>query len=64
MPDGAQGIMSRIKGRRTKAVKRRNPVARALRERAFRVRAVASRKKYSRKAKHRPVRDLEPPQEG
>ena len=46
--------MSRsIKDRRHKAVKRRNPVARALRAAAFRARQEANRRRYSRKAKHR-----------
>lgn len=42
-----------MKGRRRKRVKRRNPVARALRDPLFRARRERSRRKYSRKAKHR-----------
>jgi hypothetical protein len=46
--------MSRsIKDRRHQAVKRRNPIARALRTAAFRARQEANRRRYSRKAKHR-----------
>jgi hypothetical protein len=56
--------MRRIKDRRTRVVKRRNPVARVLRERAFQVRAVASRKKYTRKAKHRHRREPDPANDG
>ena len=56
--------MSRIKDRRTKGVKRRNPVARMLRERAFQVRTVANRKKYTRKQKHRHRREPDPARDG
>jgi stalled ribosome alternative rescue factor ArfA len=50
----------RIKARRDKGVKRRNPIARALREAAYRARQEANRRRYTRKAKHpRPV-DGEP----
>ena len=49
--------MARIQDRRTGSVKRRNPVARALRQQALRGRTVASRKKYTRKLKHRRRRD-------
>ena len=53
--------MSRaIKDRRHKAVKRRNPVARALRVAAFRARQEAHRRRYSRKLKHQPQPDAEP----
>ena len=47
------------KGRkgRTRKVKR-NPVARALRDAAFRARAVANRRKYTRRRKH-PARPVE-----
>jgi hypothetical protein len=41
------------KDRHAKAVKRRNPVARALRDAAYRARKEASRRRYSRKAKHK-----------
>ncbi len=44
----------RIKNRREQAVKRRNPIARALRETAFRVRKEQNRRRYSRKTKHKP----------
>jgi hypothetical protein len=46
-----------MKSRRGKRVKplwrRRNPVARTLREPAFRARREANRRRYSRKLKHR-----------
>ena len=42
-----------MKNWRNRRVKRRNPLARLLREPAFRARREASRKKYSRKLKHR-----------
>jgi stalled ribosome alternative rescue factor ArfA len=42
-----------MKDRRRKSVKRRNPIARLLRDPLFRARRTADRKKYSRKAKHR-----------
>lgn len=37
------------------ARRRRNPVARALREAAYRARKEANRRRYSRKAKHKPT---------
>jgi hypothetical protein len=40
-----------MKDRRKRSVKRRNPIARALRDPLFRVRQKANRRKYSRKAK-------------
>ena len=47
----------RMKTRRGKGVKlrphRRNPVARTLRDPAFRARREANRRRYSRKLKHR-----------
>jgi hypothetical protein len=44
----------RIKKRRESAARRRNPIARALREAAFRARKEQNRRRYSRKAKHKP----------
>jgi hypothetical protein len=48
-----------MRTRRGKRVKlrpqRRNPVARVLRESAFRARREANRRRYSRKQKHRPT---------
>ena len=53
--------MSRsIKDRRQKGVKRRNPIARALRAAAFRARQEANRRRYSRKLKHKPKPDADP----
>jgi hypothetical protein len=49
-----------LKDRGHKAVKRRNPVARALRDAAYRARKEANRRRYSRKAKHRPIPTAEP----
>ena len=49
-----------IKDRRSKAVKRRNPIARALREAAFRARKESNRRRYSRKAKHKTATDPAP----
>jgi len=47
--------------RRTKdAGRRRNPVARALRDAAYRARKEANRRRYSRKAKHKPAPEAEP----
>jgi hypothetical protein len=46
--------------RRAKALKRRNPVARVLRDQAFQARKEANRRRYSRKAKHRRPADPEP----
>ena len=48
------------KGRREKPVKRRNPVARALRDAAYRARKEANRRRYSRKAKHQRTPEAEP----
>jgi hypothetical protein len=45
--------MRRVRGQRTRKVAKRNPIARALRDAAFRARAVANRRKYTRKRKHR-----------
>jgi hypothetical protein len=45
--------MRKVRGQRTRKVARRNPIARALRAAAFRARAVANRRKYTRKRKHR-----------
>ena len=42
------------KPRRSKAVKRRNPVARTLRDAAYRARKEANRRAYSRKGKREP----------
>ena len=49
-----------IKERRPKAVKRRNPIARALRAAAFRARQEANRRRYSRKLKHKPKPEADP----
>jgi hypothetical protein len=49
-----------IKDRRSRAVKRRNPIARALREAAFRARKESNRRRYSRKAKHKTATDPAP----
>jgi hypothetical protein len=49
--------MRKIRGQRSRKVARRNPVARALRDAAFRARAVANRRKYTRKRKHRDLPD-------
>jgi stalled ribosome alternative rescue factor ArfA len=43
----------RIKNRRDRSVKRRNPIARVLRDAAFRARKEQNRRRYSRKAKHK-----------
>jgi hypothetical protein len=45
--------MRKVRGQRTRKVARRNPIARALRDAAFRARATANRRKYTRKRKHR-----------
>jgi hypothetical protein len=45
--------MRKIRGRRTRKIAKRNPIARALRDAVFRARAVANRRKYSRRRKHR-----------
>lgn len=50
----------RIKTRRSKAVKRPNPVARALRAAAFRARKERNRRAYTRKTKHRARPDAGP----
>ena len=42
------------------ARRRRNPVARALRDAAYRARKEANRRRYSRKAKHKPTPAKEP----
>ena len=44
--------MRKVRGQRTRKVVKRNPIARALRDAAFRARAVANRRKYTRKRKH------------
>jgi stalled ribosome alternative rescue factor ArfA len=49
----------RIKNRRDQTVKRRNPIARALRAAAFRARQERNRRRYSRKAKHRPTAETD-----
>ena len=49
-----------IKDRRSEAVKRRNPIARALREAALRARKESNRRRYSRKAKHKAPTDPAP----
>jgi len=45
--------MRKVRGQRARKVAKRNPIARALRDAAFRARAVANRRKYTRKRKHR-----------
>ena len=58
MSSGAR--MSRsTKDRRRTNVKRRNPVARTLRDAAYRARKEANRRRYSRKAKHKPTPETE-----
>jgi len=54
------GMSRAIKERRPKAVKRRNPIARALRAAAFRARQEANRRRYSRKLKHRSKPEADP----
>jgi hypothetical protein len=49
----------RIKNRREQAARRRNPIARALREAGFRIRKEQNRRRYSRKAKHRPATETD-----
>ena len=49
-----------VKDRRKQAVKRRNPIARVLRDAAYRARKEANRRRYSRKAKHKPAAEPEP----
>jgi hypothetical protein len=44
--------MRKARGQRTRKVAKRNPIARALRDAAFRARALANRRKYTRKRKH------------
>lgn len=45
--------MRKVRGQRTRKIAKRNPIARALRDAAFRARAVAHRRQYTRKRKHR-----------
>jgi hypothetical protein len=45
--------MGKLRGRRTRPVTKRNPIARSLRDAVFRARAMANRRKYTRKRKHR-----------
>jgi hypothetical protein len=47
------GIMKDRRGKLVKPPRRRNPVARALREALYRARREANRRRYSRKPKHR-----------
>jgi hypothetical protein len=49
----------RIKNRREQATRRRNPIARALREAAFRARKEQNRRRYSRKLKHKPEAEID-----
>jgi hypothetical protein len=51
--------MRRNRGQRARKIAKRNPIARALRDAAFRARAIANRRKYTRKRKHpdRPVEE-------
>jgi len=44
--------MRKVRGQRTRKVARRNPIARALRDAAFRARAAGNRRNYTRKRKH------------
>ena len=44
--------MRKLRMRRTHRLVKRNPIARALRDPAFRARAAANRRKYTRKRKH------------
>jgi hypothetical protein len=50
--------MRRNRGQRTRKIAKRNPIARALRDAAFRARAMANRRRYTRKRKH-PARPVE-----
>jgi len=45
--------MRKVRGRYTRTITKRNPIARALRAAVFRARALANRRKYTRKRKHR-----------
>jgi hypothetical protein len=47
------GIMKDRRGKTVKPPRRRNPVARALRDALYRARREANRRRYSRKPKHR-----------
>jgi hypothetical protein len=50
--------MSTRRGKRVKSgLRRRNPVARTLRDPTFRARREANRRRYSRKLKHREARE-------
>ena len=51
----------RIRNRRDQALKRRNPIARTLRQAAFRARQEQNRRRYARKPKHKA--DLDPDRE-
>jgi stalled ribosome alternative rescue factor ArfA len=53
-----------MKDRRKKGVKRRNPIARLLRDPLFRARQKANRRKYSRKAKHQKREAQQQPSDG
>ena len=44
--------MGKLRGRRRRPVAKRNPIARILRDAVFRARALANRRKYTRKRKH------------
>jgi len=46
-------IMKNRRGKRVKPPRRRNPVARTLRDALYRARREANRRRYSRKPKHR-----------
>jgi hypothetical protein len=50
--------MRRNRGQRARKIAKRNPIARALRDAAFRARAMANRRRYTRKRKH-PARPVE-----
>jgi hypothetical protein len=45
--------MRKLRGRGTRTVTKRNPIARILRDALFRARAMANHRKYTRKRKHR-----------
>jgi hypothetical protein len=50
--------MNTRRGKRVKSrLRRRNPVARTLRDPAFRARREANRRRYSRKPKHKQARE-------
>ena len=44
--------MNKRRAQRSRRIAKRNPIARALRDPAFHARAVANRRRYTRKRKH------------